>query len=164
MPRPRPCTPCPVERLGALAVPEARRAWAADERDWLSWTGIRVLAEHGEAQDLPALIRELAAREKARQWCGPDRLAAGLARFGPAAAEAAPLLRRFWLRTPHSYERPALPEGTGAIDPTGLDRAYTESLWDCEPGARLLGIASARPTCRRSGSAGRPPGDRRAHS
>lgn len=132
-----------VERLGALAVPAARRAWAADERDWLSWTGIRVLAEHGEAQDLPALVRELAAREEARQWCGPDRLAAGLARFGPAAAEAAPLLRRFWLRTPHSYERPAYLKALAAIDPTGLDRAYTESLWDCEPGARLLGIASA---------------------
>ncbi|MEU3922288.1 hypothetical protein [Streptomyces sp. NPDC029004] len=131
-----------VERLGALAVPEAR-AWATDERDWLSWTGIRVLAEHGETQDLPTLIRELAAHDEARQWCGPDRLAAGLARFGPAAAEAAPLLRRLWLRNPHSYERPAYLKALAAIDPAGLDWAYTESLWDCESNARLLGIASA---------------------
>ncbi|MFF3457070.1 hypothetical protein ACFYXH_22660 [Streptomyces sp. NPDC002730] len=131
-----------VERLGALAVAEAR-AWATDERDWLSWTGILVLAEHGEAQDLPVLIRELAGHEEAGQWCGPERLAAGLARFGPAAAEAAPILRRFWLRTPHSYERPGYLKALAAIDPAGLDRAYTESLWDCEPDARLLGVASA---------------------
>ncbi|MFI0712515.1 hypothetical protein ACH4SK_18090 [Streptomyces inhibens] len=88
-------------------------------------------------------MRELAAHEEARQWCGPDRLAAGLARFGPAAAEAAPALRRFWLCTPHSYERPAYLKALAAIDPAGLDRAYTESLWDCESNARLLGIASA---------------------
>ncbi len=140
--RPLPWLGRAVERLGALAVPEAR-IWAADDRDWLSWTGIRVLAEHGDAQDLPALIRALAAHEESRQWCGPDRLAAGLARFGPQAAEAAPLLRRFWLRTPHSYERPAYLKALAAIDPAGLDLAYTESLWDCEPNARLLGIASA---------------------
>jgi hypothetical protein len=30
-----------------------------------------------------------------------------------------------------------------AIDPAGLEHAYTESLWDCESDARLLGIASA---------------------
>lgn len=30
-----------------------------------------------------------------------------------------------------------------AIDPTGLDEAYIESLWDCEKRARLLGIAMA---------------------
>ncbi|MFE0378087.1 HEAT repeat domain-containing protein, partial [Streptomyces inhibens] len=85
----------------------------------------------------------LAALEEARPWGGPDRLAAGLARFGPAAAEAAPALRRFWLCTPHSYERPAYLKALAAIDPAGLDRAYTESLWDCESHARLLGIASA---------------------
>jgi hypothetical protein len=131
-----------VERLGALAVPEAR-VWATDERPWLSWTGIRVLAQHGEAQDLPVLIDELAAQAQAGKWCGPDRLAAGLARFGPAAAQAAPMLRRLWLCTPHSYERPSYLKALAAIDPTGLDRAYTESLWDCESNARLLGIASA---------------------
>ncbi|MGW2558235.1 hypothetical protein ACWCXB_03110 [Streptomyces sp. NPDC001514] len=131
-----------IERLGALAVPEAR-VWAADERPWLSWTGIRVLAEHGEAQDLPVLMNELSAHEEARRWCGPDRLAAGLARFGPTAAEAAPVLRRLWLRTPHSYERPAYLKALAAIAPVGLGRVYIESLWDCESNSRLLGIASA---------------------
>lgn len=140
--RPLPGLARAVERLGALAVPEARR-WAADERPWLSWTGIRVLAEYGEIQDVPVLVDELAAHEKTRRWCGPDRLAAGLSRFGPAAAEAAPVLRRLWLGTPHSYERPAYLKALAALAPAGLDRAYTESLWDCESNARLLGIASA---------------------
>ncbi|MEV8099235.1 hypothetical protein [Kitasatospora sp. NPDC085879] len=66
-----------------------------------------------------------------------------MARFGRRAAEAAPLLRRFWSHTPHSYERPAYLEALAAVDPAGLEPAYTESLWDCESPARLLGIASA---------------------
>lgn len=140
--RPLPPLARAVRRLGALAVLAARE-WATDARPWLSWTGKMVLADQGEAQDLPVLIGELAAHWKARDWCGPDRLAAGLARFGPQAAEAAPLLRRFWLRTPHSYERPAYLNALAAIDPAGLEHAYFESLWDCESDARLLGIASA---------------------
>lgn len=131
-----------VERLGALAVPEAR-AWAVDERPWLSWAGIRVLAEQGEVQDLPVLVDELAAHEKARQWCGPSVLADGLARFGTAATDAAPVLRRLWLRTPHSYERLAYLKALAAIAPAGLDLVYAESLWDCESEARLLGVARA---------------------
>ncbi|MDX3228834.1 hypothetical protein [Streptomyces sp. ME19-01-6] len=119
--------------LGALLAPEdpatsAELVYDAVRQDWRWGTGILVLAEHGEAQDLPALIDELAAHAQARQWCGPDRLAAGLARFGPAAAEAAPVLRRLWLCTPHSCERPAYLKALAAIAPTGLDRAYTESL------------------------------------
>jgi hypothetical protein len=34
-------------------------------------------------------------------------------------------------------------EALAAIDRDGLDYAHTESLWDCEETARLLGIASA---------------------
>ncbi|MFF6783035.1 hypothetical protein [Streptomyces sp. NPDC012510] len=131
-----------VLRLGPLAVPEAR-AWAVDGRPTLSWIGVRVLAQHGTVQDLPALMAELSAHEEARQWCGPDQLATGIARFGPAGAEAAPVLRRLWLRTPHSYERPAYLKALAAVAPAGLDFAFTESLWDCEANARLLGIAHA---------------------
>ena len=131
-----------VLRLGPLAVPEAR-AWAASERSWLSWTGIQLLAEHGTAQDLPVLLAELEAQEAARQWCGPATLADGIARFGAAGAEAAPVLRRLWLGTPHSYERPDCLRALAAVAPTGLDFAYTESLWDCESDARLLGITHA---------------------
>ncbi|MFJ7063772.1 hypothetical protein ACIQVA_40105, partial [Streptomyces microflavus] len=43
----------------------------------------------------------------------------------------------------HSYERTAYLEALAAIDRDGLNYAYTESLWDCEETARLLGIASA---------------------
>ncbi|MFE0044259.1 hypothetical protein [Streptomyces albireticuli] len=148
--RPLPWLGRAVERLGALAVPAAR-AWAVDGREWLSWTGLLVLARHGEARDLPTLIGELTVHEATRRWCGPGPLASGLARFGPAAAEAAPVLHRLWLRTPHSYERPALLGALAAVAPAGLGSAraeslwgcYTESLWDCEAEARLLGIASA---------------------
>ncbi|MFD7234896.1 hypothetical protein ACFWAT_06230 [Streptomyces syringium] len=80
---------------------------------------------------------------KTHRWCDPDRLASGLARFSQAAADAASVLRRFWLRTPHSHERPAYLEALAAIEPVGLDQACTESLWDCETNARLLGVASA---------------------
>jgi hypothetical protein len=140
--RPLPWLAQAVGRLGPLAVPAAR-AWAADGRPWLEWIGVRVLTGHGEVRDVPTLIGRLATEWAERQWCGPSLLAAGLARFGPAAAEAAPLLRRFWVRTPHSYERPSYLRALAAIDPAGLDRAHTESLWDCESEARLLGIASA---------------------
>ncbi|WP_370423743.1 hypothetical protein AB8O64_35325 [Streptomyces sp. QH1-20] len=140
--RPLPWLTRAVERLGVLAVPEARE-WAAAERPWLSWTGIVVLADHGDTQDIPALVQELTTHEETHRWCGPDRVATGLARFGQAAADAAPILRRFWLRTPHSHERPAYLKALAAIEPVGLDQAYTESLWDCETNARLLGVTSA---------------------
>ncbi|WP_146259300.1 hypothetical protein [Streptomyces tateyamensis] len=80
--RPLPLLSRAVGPLGALAVPAARE-WVTDTRRWLSWTGMRVLAEHGEAQDLPILIGELSAHWEAHDWCGPDRRAAGVARFGP---------------------------------------------------------------------------------
>ncbi|TQE32695.1 hypothetical protein Sipo8835_19435 [Streptomyces ipomoeae] len=131
-----------IRRLGAPAVPAARE-WAVDGGPWLSWNGVLVLAEHGEVRDVPVLLEELSAHERARLWCGPSLLADGLARFGAAASDAAPMLRRLWLRTPHSYERPAYLKALRAIAPAGLDLAYTESLWDCESNARLLGIASA---------------------
>ncbi|MET8861225.1 hypothetical protein ABZW95_34385, partial [Streptomyces sp. NPDC004579] len=66
-----------------------------------------------------------------------------LARLGPDAAEALPYLRRFWLHTPHSYERAAYLKALAAIDRGGLDHAWSESLWDCEETARLTAIASA---------------------
>ncbi|WP_405678690.1 hypothetical protein OG239_27555 [Streptomyces sp. NBC_00868] len=131
-----------VEGLGALAVPAARR-WAADEREWLARLGADVLADHLGPELIPGLAAELRDQWRERAWCGPDRTAKRLARFGPDAAEAVPELRRFWLHTPHSWERPAYLEALAAIDQDGLDYAHTESLWDCEEQARLLGIARA---------------------
>ncbi|MEV6397106.1 hypothetical protein AB0M39_20380 [Streptomyces sp. NPDC051907] len=140
--RPLPLLRRAVERLGALAVPAAR-GWAQDPRPWLARLGSDVLADHPGPDALPGLVEELAEQWAARIWCGPDRTARRLARFGPDAAGAAPYLQRYWLRTPHSYERAAYLEALAAIDTNGLDYAHTESLWDCEETARLLGIASA---------------------
>ncbi|MET9694040.1 hypothetical protein ABZY81_37360 [Streptomyces sp. NPDC006514] len=131
-----------LERLGARVVPAAR-TWAADDREWLAELGVDVLADHGQAEALPSLVRRLADQWEARAWCGPDRTAGRLARFGPAAAGAVPVLRLFWLRNPHSCERPGYLEALAAIDPSGLDYAHTESLWDCQERARMLGIARA---------------------
>ncbi|MFJ7208307.1 hypothetical protein ACIQWR_32860 [Streptomyces sp. NPDC098789] len=139
--RPLPLLRRAVRHLGPLAVPAARR-WVDDEREWLAQLGSEVLADHLGPEVIPALVAELDDQWRARAWCGPDATAKRLVRFGPAAAGAAPVLRRFWLRTPHSYERAAYLEALAAIDPgDGTDRAHTESLWDCEEGSRLLGIA-----------------------
>jgi hypothetical protein len=148
---PLPLLGAAVRALGPLAVPAAR-AWAVDRRGWLAWIGCTVLAAHGTERDLPFLVVKLAGMWARGEWCGPSRVAEGLARFGPLAAEAVPVLRRFWLWTPHSYERPACLRALAAIDPSGpgLDRAYAESVWDCEAAARLLGVASGpdRPEAR----------------
>ncbi|MFJ9518056.1 hypothetical protein ACIRPK_07285 [Kitasatospora sp. NPDC101801] len=140
--RPVPWLRRAVDRLGALAVPAARR-WVCDERPWLAGLGADVLADHPGPEAIPALVSELADQRGARAWCGPDTTARRLARFGPAATAAVPDLRWFWLRTPHSYERTAYLKALAAIGTHGLDHAHTESLWDCEGRARLLGIAHA---------------------
>ncbi|MFE3557812.1 hypothetical protein ACFXKW_23525 [Streptomyces sp. NPDC059193] len=140
--RPLPFLWMTISRLGALAVPAAR-TWAVDEREWLARLGKDVLADHPGPEALPGLIAELTGQWETRTWCGPDETAKRLAHLGPEAAEAVPLLRAFWLHTPHSYERADYLQALAAIDPAGLDEAYTEALWDCEERTRLLGIASA---------------------
>ncbi|MFC9948538.1 hypothetical protein [Streptomyces pratensis] len=140
--RPLPLLGRAVARLGTLAVPAAR-GWAQEDRPWLALLGADVLAEHPGPEALPGLVDGLAEQWTARAWCGPDRTARRLARFGPDAARAVPCLRRFWLHTPHSYERTAYLEALAAIDRDGLEHVYAESLWDCEETTRLLGITSA---------------------
>ncbi|WP_406197676.1 hypothetical protein OH807_12600 [Kitasatospora sp. NBC_01560] len=132
-----------VEKLGPVAVPAAREWAAVEEPAWLRLLGHDVLARHGAAEDAPVLVAVLEGDWVARRWCGPKRTAEGLARLGPDARGAVSLLRRFWLWTPHSYERASYLEALAAIDPTGLDAVYVECLWDCEDNARLLGIAHA---------------------
>ncbi|MQS11820.1 hypothetical protein F7Q99_05825 [Streptomyces kaniharaensis] len=131
-----------VDVLGEQAVPAARE-WATSDRPWLAGLGLVVLAGHGDESDLPTVLNELERAWVAQEWCGPDTLARGLARFGPRAADAASLLRRFWLWTPHSYERSAYLEALGALGAAGMDEAYTESLRDCEANARLLAVRRA---------------------
>lgn len=97
----------------------------------------------GAGPDVPALVAGLEQHWVDRAWCGPAALARGLARFGAEGAGAASLLRRFWLWTPHSYERADYLEALAAIGSAGTAGAYAESLWDCEARARLLGAAHA---------------------
>ncbi|MFF3003088.1 hypothetical protein ACFVTF_09810 [Kitasatospora sp. NPDC057940] len=100
--------------------------------------------EHGGGASDPSVATgELERQWAAQEWCGPVHTARGLARFGPEAAGAASLLRRFWLWTPHSSERPAYLEALAAVAPAGLAEVYTECLWDCEADARLLAVAHA---------------------
>ncbi|MFD0396461.1 hypothetical protein ACFVHI_00030 [Kitasatospora sp. NPDC127121] len=119
-------------------------------QDVREWRGPRaLLPEHGGASDLhiasdlPTATGELERQWASQEWCGPMHTARGLARFGPDAAGAASLLRRFWLWTPHSSERPAYLEALAAVAPVGLAEVYTECLWDCEAGARLPAVAHA---------------------
>ncbi|WP_406387686.1 hypothetical protein [Streptomyces sp. NBC_00887] len=140
--RPLPLLRRAVERLGTLAVPAAH-GWAQEDHPWLAQLGTDVLADHPGPEALPGLVQELVEQWTARAWCGPDQTARRLARFGRDAAGAVPYLRRFWLHTPHSYERTAYLEALAAIDRDGLEHVYTESLWDCEETTRLLGITSA---------------------
>ncbi|MFB8235881.1 hypothetical protein ACFC58_04950 [Kitasatospora purpeofusca] len=139
---PLPLLPRALRKLGVLAVPAARE-WARAEEDWLAGLGLGVLAEHGEAEDIPALVAELERDWVERRWCGSMYTARGLARFGAEARGAASLLRRFWLWTPHSYERASYLEALAAIEPAGLESVYVECLWDCEEDARLLGVQHA---------------------
>ncbi|WP_459647900.1 hypothetical protein [Kitasatospora sp. Ki12] len=103
----------------------------------------KVDPDHGDESDVPALIAALEQQWVDESWCGADTLARGLGRFGPAAADAISLLRRFWLHTPHSYERPDYLTALDALGSPGMAEAYTESLWDCEARARLLGVERA---------------------
>ncbi|MFD6880262.1 MULTISPECIES: hypothetical protein [unclassified Streptomyces] len=140
--RPLPVLRRAVDRLGALAVPAAR-GWAVDGQEWLARLGADVLADHPGPEAIPGMVAELTEQWEERAWCGPDTTAERLARFGPEAADAVPVLWRYWRHTPHSYERTDYLKALAAIDPSGLNDAYTESLWDCEERARLLAIASA---------------------
>ncbi|MEU0936259.1 hypothetical protein [Embleya sp. NPDC005971] len=140
--RPLPLLRRAVDRLGSLAVPAAR-GWAVDGGSGRPGGGRTCRPTTPGPRALPGLVAELTEQWKARAWCGPDTTAKRLARFGPEAADAVPVLWRYWRHTPHSYERADYLKAIAAIDPSGLDDAYTESLGDCEERARLPAIASA---------------------
>lgn len=127
-----------IDPLGALALPAARR-WIQTPGHPLTWTGLRLLAAHGDAADAPAVVAGLDwldARPGDR--CGYDDLAGGLARIGGRTVAAAlPRLHRLWF-SPHSYERAAYLRALVTLDPVGARRKVTEGLWDCESDVRLL--------------------------
>ncbi|MFI9323014.1 hypothetical protein ACIGXI_24995 [Kitasatospora aureofaciens] len=133
------------EALGDCGALGALGASASSWRE-RAGAGAGSAVGHGEERDVPALVAELEQAWVDRAWCGPTHLARGLARFGPEAADAVSLLRRFWLQTPHSSERAAYLETLAALGSAGMAEAYTESLWDCEADARLLGAEHAPDT------------------
>ncbi|MFC8718663.1 hypothetical protein [Kitasatospora sp. NPDC057198] len=72
---------------------------------------------------------------------GPDEDAAE--RAVQVLAEVAPLLRAFWRHTAHSCERPSYLRALHAIDLGAAAPLLHESLWDCEPDARLYAVRHA---------------------
>lgn len=134
-------TPClyrAVSRLGTAVVERARR-WADD--DEMGWFGSGLLAEHGTEQDIPRLLTAWDRVRDTGEWCGYDTLADGFARFGAAAADAAPRLLDMWHGTPHSYERAACLRALVAVAPQLAAGPLTEGLLDCEPGVRAFAVA-----------------------
>ncbi|MFJ9456158.1 hypothetical protein ACIRST_13850 [Kitasatospora sp. NPDC101447] len=130
----------PPETQETPEAPEAPEAQEAGQGE------LRVVAPPdgpGDEPDVPALLAELERDWVDGTWCGPMRTARGLARAGAQAAGAISLLRRFWLWTPHSHERPSYLEALAALGSAGTAEAYAESLWDCEARARLLGVEHA---------------------
>ncbi|MFJ9774879.1 hypothetical protein ACIRVF_27145 [Kitasatospora sp. NPDC101157] len=128
---------------GSVEAREALGASVGGEREGArAGVGVPVPAE----RDVPVLVAELEQAWVDRAWCGPARPARELARFGPEAAGAVSLLRRFWLQTPHSSERAVYLEALAALGSAGMAEAYVESLWDCEAAARLLGVERAPDT------------------
>ncbi|WP_395296562.1 hypothetical protein ACF9IK_26295 [Kitasatospora hibisci] len=132
--------------LGLLAASgsvQARRALGGRAPEGADGAAHRGPVERGGVQDVPALVAELERAWVEREWCGPDGVARGLARFGAGARDAVSLLRRFWLWTPHSYERAGYLEALAAIDPAGLEEIHVECLWGCEGNERLSAVAQA---------------------
>ncbi|MEH0933925.1 hypothetical protein [Micromonospora psammae] len=125
-----------IRMLGPQALPLAR-AWATPPIHAMVWTASLVLAKHGDDSDLPALLAAwdwLDGRTEDR--CGYDALAAGIARIGgPAAQAAVPRLRHAWF-SPHTFERAAYLRAVTALDPDNTDSLLTEGLWDCESDVR----------------------------
>ncbi|WP_238428083.1 hypothetical protein [Frankia nepalensis] len=133
-----------LHSLGPLVVPSAR-TWAADPDHPLVREAPRLLAEHGDEQDIPTLLTAL--DRLADQWCGYDQLTAGLARILmslPPTAQVdirALLVRRLrWLAiaSPHSYERASYLRSLLLLDRQRTMKNLPAYLLDCEPQVRQL--------------------------
>ncbi|WP_344499412.1 hypothetical protein [Dactylosporangium maewongense] len=122
-----------LDRLGAGALDRAR-GWAASDDPDLAGQGVRVLAEHGTAQDVPALLADLTAMAEQREWCGAETPARGLGRLG--AAEAVPTLRFLWKETTHSYARGDYLAGLLGAAGAGAAELLVEAADDCEERVR----------------------------
>ncbi|NUO55429.1 MAG: hypothetical protein HOV78_02135 [Hamadaea sp.] len=136
-----------LRRLGAVAVPAARE-WAADPEHPLCWTGQRILAGYGDADDVPALFTALDQLEAEPGWCGFDDITSGLTRLldaepGPGRDRLARTLNRLLRSSPHSYERASYLTSLLILDPEETTRLLPVCLLDCEPGVRLIAAQHA---------------------
>lgn len=131
-----------LRTLGAAALPRAR-GWLTGGDPFLADHAADILADHGDAGDIPALLDALTGAAGRGGWCTAEAPARGLGRL--AATAAAPVLRRLWAETTHSYARTAFLAGIVGTAPAAVAAAYLqEARDDCEPGVRDLAAARSR--------------------
>jgi hypothetical protein len=129
--------------IGAAALDHARR-WARNHDHPLAWTGMTIMADHGDEQDVEQLFRSVEwLRSRDGDLCGFDTLTAGLARIlGPgtssAHAEAVRITGHLLKTSPHSFERASYVRSLLILDRDRVTRLLPACLLDCEPGVRLL--------------------------
>jgi hypothetical protein len=130
-----------------LLVPEVlpyARRWLASGTDPLSFHAAILLAEHGDAQDIPALFDEF--EERTDGWCGYEDLTEGLARIlarSPTPEISERLVRQVRQlddATPHSYARASHLRILLLLDPERTAAELPVHLFDCEEDVRLLAV------------------------
>jgi hypothetical protein len=129
--------------IGPEVAPPAR-AWLADRNHPLSRSAAHLLAEHGDARDIPALFGEF--QRRSGLWCGYETFTEGLARMlahSPDPAISAGLVDRLrWLNeaSPHSYARASHLRSLLLLDPERTSAELPVHLLDCEAEVRLLAV------------------------
>lgn len=134
-----PGMPQALHRLGTAALPRAR-VWLTGDGT-LAELGVRVLAEHGDDSDVPALLSALRHDLDDGNWCSAEIPARGLGRLH--ARHAADDLAAAWDNTTHSLAREAFLDGLRGCDPEIAEPFAEEGLWDCEPSVQQFACATA---------------------
>lgn len=130
-----------LERLGPQTVHVAR-SWVGSTSRPLWWRALPILAEHGDSNDVPALMDAFERLDAdADTWCGYAALAGGLARLG--VTEIVPRLRSLWRQSPHTYERAGCVKALLTLDPDATREQLPDALSDCESDVRLLAAQHA---------------------
>jgi hypothetical protein len=125
-----------LEKLGPRTVRLAR-GWVGGTSRPLWWRAIRILTEHGDITDVPALLAAFDRLDAdTNDWCGYSELAGGLARLG--VTDIAPRLRSLWRHSPHTYERAGCVKALLVLDPDATRERLPDALSDCESDVRLL--------------------------
>ena len=100
-----------------------------------------MLADHGDASDVPVLLAALRRAVEAEFWCEAEKPACGLGRL--RAADAVDDLTVAWESTLHSYARAAFLEGLQGCAGDRADAYTAEALDDCEPSVQELACTTA---------------------